>query len=76
MVYESPDSEEVSAAAKVSDDYIAGLAKEVFSMACELHGGDMRAAADWLQTPLPAIGNLAPIDIKDVGPAAPEKCDR
>ncbi|WP_426136282.1 antitoxin Xre/MbcA/ParS toxin-binding domain-containing protein [Pseudomonas sp. PWP3-1b2] len=45
-------------------------------MACELHGGDMRAAADWLQTPLPAIGNLAPIDIKDVGPAAPEKCDR
>lgn len=65
VVYESADSEEVSAAAQVSDDYIASLAKEVFNMACELHGGDMRAAAAWLQTPLPAIGDLAPIDIKE-----------
>ncbi|MDD2108328.1 antitoxin Xre/MbcA/ParS toxin-binding domain-containing protein [Pseudomonas asiatica] len=65
LVYKSPDYEEVSEASEVSDDFIASLAKEVFSMACELHGGDMRAAAAWLQTPLPAIGNLAPIDIKE-----------
>jgi hypothetical protein len=65
MVYKSPDYDEQVAAADVTDEYIASLARQVFTIACELHGGDMRAAAAWLQTPMSALGNLAPIDITE-----------
>lgn len=65
MVYKSPDYDEHVAAEDITDEYIASLAKKVFTIACELHGGDMRAAAAWLQTPISALGNLAPIDITE-----------
>lgn len=65
MVYKSPDYDERVANEDVTDEYIASLAKQVFTIACELHVGDMRAAAAWLQTPMSALGNLAPIDISE-----------
>ncbi|MCY1191575.1 hypothetical protein D9M71_267650 [compost metagenome] len=65
MVYKSPDYDEVVGAVDVTDEYIASLAKQVFNIACELHGGDMRAAAKWLQTPISELGNLAPCDITE-----------
>lgn len=65
LVYKSPEYDETAESKDICDDYIASLAQEVFAMACELHDGDMRAAADWLQTPMPGLNNLAPVDIKE-----------
>lgn len=38
-------------------------AKQVIDWACELFRGDVKAAAQWLHTPLPELDNRAPCDI-------------
>jgi putative toxin-antitoxin system antitoxin component (TIGR02293 family) len=42
----------------------------VFERAAALHGGDQISARQWLQTPIPALGNQRPLDLTQTEPGA------
>lgn len=44
----------------------------VFEQATSLHDGDQASARQWLETPIPALGNLRPLDLAQTEPGARE----
>ena len=44
----------------------------LFEMATGLYAGDQAGAAEWLQTPIPALGNQPPLDVARTEPGARE----
>jgi putative toxin-antitoxin system antitoxin component (TIGR02293 family) len=44
----------------------------VFERAVALHGGDQAGARQWLETPIPALGNQRPLDLTQTEPGARE----
>jgi len=64
LIYQHPDFERKSrlirAGAADSDIHHA---KQVINWACELFVGDLKAAAQWLHSPLLELGNRAPCDM-------------
>jgi putative toxin-antitoxin system antitoxin component (TIGR02293 family) len=44
----------------------------VFEQAVALHDGDQDAAREWLETPIPALGDERPLDLAQTDPGARE----
>jgi putative toxin-antitoxin system antitoxin component (TIGR02293 family) len=44
----------------------------VFERATSLHDGDQSSARQWLETPIPSLGNQRPLDLAQTEPGARE----